>query len=42
MVATARDGQTRYSLLESLRQYGAEKLAERGEAGALRDRHLVG
>jgi DNA-binding CsgD family transcriptional regulator/tetratricopeptide (TPR) repeat protein len=32
--------QTRYHLLETLRQYAAERLAEAGEREALRDRHL--
>ena len=30
----------RYRLLETLRQYGAERLEERGEVDGLRDRHL--
>ncbi|MGH9116901.1 MAG: BTAD domain-containing putative transcriptional regulator [Acidimicrobiales bacterium] len=33
-----RDGD-RYVLLETLRQYGADRLIERGEADAVRDRH---
>jgi predicted ATPase/class 3 adenylate cyclase len=30
---------TRYQLLETIREYGEERLAERGETAALRDRH---
>jgi predicted ATPase len=30
-----------YQLLETLRQYGQERLAESGEADALRDRHFA-
>jgi non-specific serine/threonine protein kinase len=33
------DGERRYRLLETLRQYGLEKLAEHGELAAARDRH---
>jgi len=33
-------GAGRYGLLETVRQYAAERLAEAGEAGATRDRHL--
>ena len=36
-----REGQSRYSLLETVRQYGQERLAEAGEMIALRDRHLA-
>jgi predicted ATPase/DNA-binding SARP family transcriptional activator len=36
-----RSGQARYGLLETVRQYAAEKLIESGEAGALRDRHAL-
>src|SRR5262249_7072999 len=32
-------GQTRYRLLETMRQYALEKLAERSEADAVRTRH---
>ncbi|HZP83094.1 MAG TPA: tetratricopeptide repeat protein [Chthonomonadaceae bacterium] len=35
-----RGGQARYRLLETVRQYALEKLAERGEDEALRGRHL--
>ncbi|MEP7357510.1 MAG: adenylate/guanylate cyclase domain-containing protein, partial [Anaerolineales bacterium] len=33
--------QTRYRLLETIRQYGRDKLLEAGEASAVRDRHLA-
>jgi len=33
------DGQTRYGMLETLRAYARERLAERGEVVALHDRH---
>lgn len=33
-------GETRYRLLETIRQYALEKLVELGEAQAIRDRHL--
>src|SRR5262249_42564393 len=33
------NGVERYRLLETLRQYGQERLAESGEADAIRDRH---
>ena len=39
-VARDREGD-RYTLLETLRQYGAARLAERGEAGPVRDRHAA-
>ncbi len=32
---------TRYRLLETLRQYGEERLDERGETATIRDRHLA-
>ena len=32
-------GQGRYRLLETVRQYGQDRLAESGEAGAVRERH---
>lgn len=38
-VGEAPDGERRYHLLETLRQYGLEKLTERGELAAARDRH---
>ena len=34
-----KDGETRYRLLETVRQYGREKLSESGEEGLLRERH---
>ncbi len=34
------DGQGRYRLLETVRQYAAERLEERGEAGTVQDNHL--
>jgi predicted ATPase/class 3 adenylate cyclase len=41
LVAVDRGGETaRYRLLESLRQYGEERLDERGETAAVRARHL--
>jgi tetratricopeptide (TPR) repeat protein len=43
LVATARrgtEGETRYRLLETVREYAGQKLREHGEAEALRDRHL--
>ena len=42
MVTVVRDGGTsRYRLLETLRSYGEERLAERGNPGRVRDRHLA-
>jgi predicted ATPase/DNA-binding SARP family transcriptional activator len=37
----ARPGATRYRLLETLRQYGLERLAERGETDSVRRRHAA-
>ena len=37
----AKEGQTRYSMLETMRQYASEKLLEAGESDLLRDRHLA-
>jgi len=37
----AAEGQTRYHMLETMRQYAGEKLLEAGESDLLRDRHLV-
>lgn len=34
-------GESRYHMLETVRQYANEKLAERGERDGLRDRHLA-
>jgi tetratricopeptide (TPR) repeat protein len=39
VVAEPAAGGTRYRLLETIRQYAAERLAEAGEAGQARDRH---
>ncbi len=39
VVAEESQGATRYRLLETIRQYAAEKLAESGEASAVRTRH---
>lgn len=42
MVIADRTGRSvRYRLLETLRQYGEERLADRGETGSVRDRHLA-
>jgi predicted ATPase/DNA-binding SARP family transcriptional activator len=38
-VADTAGGQTRYRLLETVRQYAADRLAETGDAGAARRRH---
>jgi predicted ATPase/DNA-binding CsgD family transcriptional regulator len=40
LVVTASPGGTRYRMLESIRQYGAEEMAEVGELGEVRGRHL--
>jgi len=32
---------TRYSMLETMRQYGRDRLAERGDVHAVRNRHLI-
>ena len=37
---SAPNGEARYRLLETIRQYAHAKLAERGEADTVRDRHL--
>ena len=39
MVPEARDGETRYRLLETVRQYAAERLESRGETADVRQRH---
>ncbi len=39
VVAESASGPTRYRLLETVRQYGPEKLGESGEADAVRTRH---
>jgi non-specific serine/threonine protein kinase len=41
MVALKEEGEARYSLLETIRQYARDKLAECGESAAARDRHLA-
>jgi predicted ATPase/DNA-binding SARP family transcriptional activator len=38
--ADSEFSETRYRLLETIRQYALEKLVETGEASAIRDRHL--
>jgi predicted ATPase/class 3 adenylate cyclase len=38
-LAEPQDGQTRYRLLETIQQYAGERLAERGEAEAVRRKH---
>jgi DNA-binding CsgD family transcriptional regulator len=40
VVADSSQSRMRYHLLETIRQYARHKLAESGEAGAVRDRHL--
>ena len=40
VVAERAPGGSRYRLLETLREYGEERLVERGEVGSTRDRHL--
>ena len=40
LVSEERKGEHRYSLLETVRQYGRDKLLESGEAEDLRGRHL--
>ncbi len=40
VVAEERNGESRYRLLETIRQYAADRLAEAGEVHATRDRHL--
>ncbi len=40
LVVAERGGlDTRYRLLETIREYGEERLVEHGETDALRDRH---
>jgi predicted ATPase/DNA-binding CsgD family transcriptional regulator len=41
VVAEERDGEARYRLLETIRQYAADRLVEAGEAAAAWDRHLA-
>lgn len=38
-LVTEREGETRYRLLETVRQYAREKLEESGEAEWIRQRH---
>lgn len=40
VVAEQRDGAARYRMLETIREYAADRLREAGEAAAIRDRHL--
>ncbi|MFN8472361.1 MAG: tetratricopeptide repeat protein [Anaerolineae bacterium] len=40
VMAEVRDGEARYRMLETIREYSREKLAEAGEQWALRTRHL--
>jgi predicted ATPase len=40
VVAEERDGVARFRMLETIRQYAAERLHEAGEITATRDRHL--
>ncbi len=40
VVAAARDGEARYRLLETIREYAADRLDESGEVTVTRDRHL--
>src|SRR5262249_9420111 len=40
VVEQEREGEPRYTMLETVRQYGHERLVESGEAEAARDRHL--
>jgi tetratricopeptide (TPR) repeat protein len=41
LIADERDGVARYRMLETIRQYAAEKLAASGEAESLRRRHAA-
>jgi predicted ATPase/DNA-binding CsgD family transcriptional regulator len=41
VLAEGHSGEPRYRLLETLREYGGEKLREAGEEAILRDRHLA-
>jgi len=40
VIAEEQDGEARYRLLETIRQYAQDKLAEAGEVAETRDRHL--
>jgi predicted ATPase/class 3 adenylate cyclase len=37
----SQSGETRYRMLETIRQYAREKLLEVGDSGSIRDRHLA-
>jgi len=41
VVAAARGGEARYRLLETIREFAADRLEEAGEVAATRDRHLA-
>jgi predicted ATPase/DNA-binding CsgD family transcriptional regulator len=40
LTVVAGPGRTRYRMLETIRQYGAERMVERGEESVVRERHL--
>jgi predicted ATPase/transcriptional regulator with XRE-family HTH domain len=40
LVVSKQEGEVRYRLLETIRQYGLEKLQAAGEEGSIRERHL--
>jgi len=40
VIAEHRSGEARYRMLETVRQYAAERLSEAGEVASTRDRHL--
>lgn len=41
VIAEEQNGQTRYRMLETIREYASEKLASDGEMARLRDQHLA-
>jgi predicted ATPase len=41
VIADQHSGQTRYRMLETIRQFAVERLRELGEAAAMRERHLA-
>jgi predicted ATPase/class 3 adenylate cyclase len=41
LVENTQSGETRYRMLETIRQYAREKLLEAGDGESVRDRHLV-
>jgi non-specific serine/threonine protein kinase len=41
VLVTEQDGEARYRLLETVRQYGQERLEESGEAGTVKGRHAA-